>query len=166
MLLALPMNIIERSIHLPPSLSLSLSHRLQGICQRWERSRGPIGTQWAWLRHQITEMNRQLSQLDSAVQSKPKREQFVFSPATMTPARPLNHPAPLWGTGSERSKVVNGTSHASSVPHLLIPDGILNGPIQVRVSFRYRNLAGNVLHYKWQLLLFTAKFLMLGVRDV
>jgi hypothetical protein len=40
---------------------------------------------------------------------------------------------------------MNGTNHTSSIPHLLIPDGILNGPIQVRVSFRYQIQTRNAL---------------------
>lgn len=114
---------------------LCVSHdcRLQGVCRKWERSRGPIGAQWAWLRHRITQINQQLSQLDSTLQRKPKREPFLLSPPSL-PSRslsPLLHPPSVWGVGVERGKVVNGASHVPSVPHLLIPDGILNGPIQV-----------------------------------
>lgn len=134
------------------SLFCAADCRLRDVCHSWERSRGPIGAQWAWLRHRIAEINRQLSLLETATQSRPKQEQFAFATTVPTPVRPLTHPTPLWGSGVERTKVVNGTNHASSIPHLLIPDGILNGPIQVRVSFRYQNLTRNVLGYSQQLL--------------
>lgn len=103
-------------------------YRLQDVCRKWEHSRGPIGAQWVWLRHRITKINRQLSQLDATVQQRPKREQFFLSPPT---SRTLSHPSNIWGGGGG-GKTVNGSNHVTSFPHLFLPDGILtNGPIQV-----------------------------------
>ena len=102
------------------------------MCRKWECSRGPIGSQWAWLRHRITQINRQLSQLDSTMQRRPKQEPFLLTSPSRSLSPLTNPPSGVWGVGVDRGKVVNGTSHAStSVPHLLLPDGILNGPIQV-----------------------------------
>ena len=38
------------------------------MMQKWERSRAQIGGQWAWLRHRITDLNKQISQLDNMMQ--------------------------------------------------------------------------------------------------
>lgn len=97
------------------------------MCRKWERSRGPIGSQWAWLRHRITHINKELSQLDQIIQQRPKQEPFLHS----SPSPSLSQTPSLWGVGVDKGKVVNGSNHTPSVPHILIPDGIINGPIQV-----------------------------------
>jgi hypothetical protein len=79
------------------------------------------------------------------MQRRPKQEPFLLT----SPSRslsPLTHPpSGMWGIGVDRGKVVNGTSHAStSVPHLLLPDGILNGPIQVKDLLSPSPLANNM----------------------
>lgn len=107
--------------------SLSSPHcRLQQVCRKWERSRGPIGSQWAWLRHRISHINQELSQLDTIIQQRPKQEPFLLS----SPSPSLSQSPSLWGVGVDKGKVVNGSNHTPSVPHILIPDGIINGPIQ------------------------------------
>lgn len=110
----------------------SLPHvcRLQQVCRKWERSRGPIGSQWAWLRRRIAQINQELSELDNIVQRKPKREPFLLLSPSQS-LSPLSQTSSLWGVGVDKGKVVNGSGHTPSVPHILIPDGILNGPIQV-----------------------------------
>ena len=96
------------------------------MCRKWERSRGPIGSQWAWLRHRISHINQELSQLDQIIQQRPKQEPFLLS----SPSPSLSQSPSLWGVGVDKGKVVNGSNHTPSVPHILIPDGIINGPIQ------------------------------------
>ena len=54
--------------------------RLNSIKQRWEKDRTHIGSQWAWLCHQITSVNQKIFQLDTLLQSAPPKESLQLIP--------------------------------------------------------------------------------------
>lgn len=55
-------------------------YRRTAIKQSWERDRAQIGSQWAWLCHQITTLNQKLYQLDSLLHSKDPKEMVQLAP--------------------------------------------------------------------------------------
>ena len=54
--------------------------RLNSVKQKWEKDRAHIGSQWAWLCHQITSVNQKIYQLDTLLQSAPPKEGMQFVP--------------------------------------------------------------------------------------
>ena len=53
---------------------------MNSIKQRWEKDRAHIGSQWAWLCHQITSINQKIFQHDTLLQSAPPKESVQLVP--------------------------------------------------------------------------------------
>ncbi len=54
--------------------------RLNLIQQRWNKDRAHIGSQWAWLCHQITSVNQKIFQLDTLLKSSHPKESVQLVP--------------------------------------------------------------------------------------
>ena len=97
-------------------------YRKDLIKQNWERERAKLGSQWAWLCHQITTLNQKLYQLESMIQTQTKESVQLTS-------SPLDIPCVCGLHNGHTDVIKRGNGSSTSNPLMKSGKGHINGTI-------------------------------------
>lgn len=119
----------------------------------WDHARSAVGSRWVWLQRRIAELNKQIYRLDHHIKGSCLQDKFQFGsspapPPTETSVLPqyfsitngsvvdrlktTNGGLITMGNAGTKPIGTNGFSHHHSLPHLLLPEGLLGTKLQVK----------------------------------